>query len=218
MPTRQVQSQRPLLTIGQASKMLGVSEATLRQWTDEGKIKAFITPGGHRRYAESEVRNLIGAQSRVHGIRDLVARIELTPPIERELAHTRFATTVWYNKLDQDSRDHLAELGRRIYRLVIMYITKQNKRDETMQLARDVGRAFGTYLAEKELSLSDSMEAFLLHRAPLVNAATDLMRKREVLNERAADAIPLVTQITDEALLSLVEAFQDYGNSISEKD
>ncbi|MDY7038053.1 MAG: helix-turn-helix domain-containing protein [Thermodesulfobacteriota bacterium] len=101
---KQGKIQRPLLTIGQASKMLGVSEATLRQWTDEGKIKAFITPGGHRRYAESEVRNLIGAQTRVRGIKDLVARIELTPAIERELAHTRFADTVWYNKLDEDKK------------------------------------------------------------------------------------------------------------------
>jgi len=50
----------------------------------------------------------------------------------------------------------------------------------------------------------------LLHRAPLINAATDLMKKREALNERAAEAISLVTQITDEALLSLVEAYQNY--------
>lgn len=190
--------------------MLGVSEVTLRQWTDEGKIKAFITPGGHRRYAESEVRDLIGDQSRVHGIRDLVARMELTPSIERELAQTRFANTVWYNKLDQASRARLGELGGRIHRLVIMYIVKQNKRDETMRLAQDVGREFGAYLAEIGLSLTDSLEAFLLHRSPLVNAATDLVKKRETLNQRAADTIPLVTQIIDEALLSVVQAYQDY--------
>ena len=48
-----------MLSISEASSLLGVNEATLRQWTDEGKIKAFITPGGHRRYSESELRRLL---------------------------------------------------------------------------------------------------------------------------------------------------------------
>ena len=217
MATGQLRNQVPLLTIARASKMLGVSDASLRQWTDEGKINAFITPGGHRRYAEAELRDFIGAKRRVHGVKDLVARMELGPSIQSELAHRHFANTLWYSKLDQDSKAHLGELGRRIYRLVITYLTKKKQRDETMRLAREVGREFGEYLAEIGLSLTDALEAFLLHRAPLINAATDLMKRREALNERAAEAIPLVTQITDEALLSLVAAYHDRQNSNSSK-
>ncbi|MDD4635199.1 MAG: helix-turn-helix domain-containing protein, partial [Dehalococcoidales bacterium] len=43
------------LSIGEACRILGVSEATLRQWTDDGQIKVFITPGGHRRYQRSQL-------------------------------------------------------------------------------------------------------------------------------------------------------------------
>ena len=68
-------SSTALLTINQASKVLGVSEVTLRQWTDEGKIKAFITLGGHRRFSESELRHFIGTKHKVLGIKDLVAQI-----------------------------------------------------------------------------------------------------------------------------------------------
>ena len=213
MPTRQPQKRRPQLTISQASKMLGVSETTLRQWTDEGKIKAFVTPGGHRRYAESEVRDFMGVQRRIHSIKDLVAQIELTPLIEMELAHTHFTNTLWYNKLDRDSRARLGSLGRKIHSLVIASITKQIKQDQSLSLARDVGHEFGAYLAEIGLSLTDSLEAFLLHRAPLINAATDLMKRREALNERAVEAVSLVIKITDEALLSLVEGYQDRQNT-----
>jgi hypothetical protein len=45
----------------------------------------------------------------------------------------------------------------------------------------------------------------------LINVASDLM-KGEVLKERAAEAIPLIAQITNEALISLVEAHHDRQN------
>ena len=38
------------LTVRDASRFLGVSEPTLRKWTDRGDVAAFRTPGGHRRY------------------------------------------------------------------------------------------------------------------------------------------------------------------------
>ena len=155
MRTRQSQKQRTLLSIGQASKLLGVNETTLRQWTDEGKIKAFVTPGGHRRYVESDVLSFMGTQRKVHGIRDLIARMEQAPSIELELAHTRFASSSWYHKLDQQSRARLGELGRRIHGLVILIITRQGKQSEALDLARDVGREFGEYLFDNGLSLTD---------------------------------------------------------------
>jgi excisionase family DNA binding protein len=43
------------VSIGEASKALGVSVQTLRRWDEEGKLKAERTPAGHRRYLSSEV-------------------------------------------------------------------------------------------------------------------------------------------------------------------
>jgi excisionase family DNA binding protein len=43
------------LTVGEAAKFIGVSEPTLRKWTDAGRIAAFRTPGGHRRYLRAEL-------------------------------------------------------------------------------------------------------------------------------------------------------------------
>jgi excisionase family DNA binding protein len=45
----------PLITISQASKVLGVSTKTLRRWEDEGKLSSIRTAGGHRRYEASAV-------------------------------------------------------------------------------------------------------------------------------------------------------------------
>ena len=69
-------NQEAFLSISEASRILGVSEAALRQWTDEGKIKAFVTPGGHRRYARPELKRFISAQPRMLGLKDLVVELE----------------------------------------------------------------------------------------------------------------------------------------------
>ena len=43
------------LTLGQAARYLGVAQSTIRKWSDEGRVPAFYTPGGHRRYRRSDL-------------------------------------------------------------------------------------------------------------------------------------------------------------------
>lgn len=49
-----------LLSVGKASKILGVHRATLREWDEKGLLEAVRTPGGHRRYRTSDVNRLLG--------------------------------------------------------------------------------------------------------------------------------------------------------------
>jgi excisionase family DNA binding protein len=43
------------LTLGQAAKYLGVAQSTIRKWSDQGRLPAFYTPGGHRRYRRRDL-------------------------------------------------------------------------------------------------------------------------------------------------------------------
>ena len=43
------------LPLGQAANRLGVHPTTLRRWADKGDIPFFLTPGGHRRFAVSDL-------------------------------------------------------------------------------------------------------------------------------------------------------------------
>src|SRR5919201_3472216 len=38
------------LTLGQAATYLGVADSTARKWAVEGRLPAYSTPGGHRRF------------------------------------------------------------------------------------------------------------------------------------------------------------------------
>ena len=46
------------LSLGPASRQLGVDPDTLRRWADVGRIRSFTTPGGHRRFARADVARL----------------------------------------------------------------------------------------------------------------------------------------------------------------
>src|SRR5947207_3008995 len=90
------------LTLGQAAKYLGVAQSTIRKWSDLGRVPAFYTPGGHRRYRRSDLdifleRSGPGAKERTGpvvlvvdddaGVRELVrANLELEGYSVREAA------------------------------------------------------------------------------------------------------------------------------------
>jgi excisionase family DNA binding protein len=55
-PGRRVPTSDPdWLTLGQAAKYLGVAQSTIRKWSDQGRVPAFYTPGGHRRYRRNDL-------------------------------------------------------------------------------------------------------------------------------------------------------------------
>jgi excisionase family DNA binding protein len=59
-PGRRVPTSEPdWLTLGQAAKYLGVAQSTIRKWSDQGRVPAFYTPGGHRRYRRQDLDNFL---------------------------------------------------------------------------------------------------------------------------------------------------------------
>ena len=60
MPRDNPERQPPLgetdwLTLGQAARYLGVAQSTIRKWSDNGRVRAFKTPGRHRRYRRDDL-------------------------------------------------------------------------------------------------------------------------------------------------------------------
>jgi excisionase family DNA binding protein len=43
------------LTLGEAARYLGVAQSTIRKWSDRGRVRAFYTPGRHRRYRREDL-------------------------------------------------------------------------------------------------------------------------------------------------------------------
>jgi excisionase family DNA binding protein len=54
-----VQNTERLLTPGEVALLFRVDPKTVTRWASAGRIGSIRTPGGHRRFRESEVRDLL---------------------------------------------------------------------------------------------------------------------------------------------------------------
>jgi putative resolvase len=52
---------KELLTLSEASQILGVTTTTLRNWDNAGKIQCLRTSGNHRRIPKNEIQKLLGS-------------------------------------------------------------------------------------------------------------------------------------------------------------
>jgi excisionase family DNA binding protein len=59
MTTRSKLEYDPLLTPGEVAAMFRVDPKTVTRWAKGGRLTCVVTLGGHRRFKESEVRELL---------------------------------------------------------------------------------------------------------------------------------------------------------------
>lgn len=197
------------ITLGQACKLLGVNESTLRRWADAGHVRSFRTPGGHRRFSEEDLRNLVAGQ--VVATREpytSISNLALTR-IRRRLQRGRSHAAPWYSSLAEDDRDRLRPLGRRLVALVSEYLTKGAKRTRLAEEAREIGHEYGRELARDGMSMRDFVEAFTFFRKSLDETAMEVAQKGDLSSEEAVEVWELLSNLADQVLLAIAEAFDE---------
>jgi excisionase family DNA binding protein len=62
--TREINQDR-LLTPGEVASLFRVDPKTVTRWAAAGRLSSIRTPGGHRRFRESEVRALLQGEEQL---------------------------------------------------------------------------------------------------------------------------------------------------------
>jgi hypothetical protein len=145
----------------------------------------------------------------------LVAELENTTALHREIVRAEDHGAGHRPSFDDDAVKQLADLGRRLHYAIINYVNKPRQQEATLDLVREIGTGFGRTLAGLGLPLTDSVTAFIRHRGPIMDAVTQTMKNHEAVSDRVAEAPALVAKVMDEALLALVAAHQDASQSDS---
>ena len=202
------------ITLGQACKLLGVNESTLRRWADAGHVRSFRTPGGHRRFSEEDLRNLVAGQSvSTREPYTSISNLALNR-IRRRLQRGRSQAAPWYSGLAEEDKERLRPLGRRLVALVSEYLSKGAKRSRLAEEAREIGHEYGRELARDGLHLRDFLEAFTFFRKSLDETAMEVAQKGDLSSEEAVEVWELLSNLADQVLLAIAEAFEEAATPV----
>jgi hypothetical protein len=111
--------------------------------------------------------------------------------------------------MEEDERDRLRPLGRRIASLVSDYLSKRGRRQRLLEEARELGQEYGRELNEEGLSLKDGLEAFTFFRKGLDDAVVELVRRNSFEVEELAEVWEGLAGLGDQILLGLGDSYED---------
>ena len=191
------------VNVGRACEMLGVNESTLRRWADAGEIRCFRTPGGHRRFALSDLDTLMGSAGSATQELEQTAVRRIRDGLQAGGSDVR-----WYANTSADERDELRPLGRRLVELVGDHIADSRPRDEVEAEAAEIGARYGEILVQRKTPLSEAIEAFLFFRRSLDQTAKQLADRHRMTPAAAVDAREQIAKLADRVLQGLTTAFE----------
>jgi excisionase family DNA binding protein len=192
------------LSLGEACRLLQVNEATLRQWADQGHLRVYRTPGGHRRFWRDDVLGLTAQVSPAH---DSETREKLEGSalrrIRRRLSHEDVARQPWYQSVEEEGRGRMRLFGRRLLSLLLQEAPLRRRRQDALDESLMLGHEYGTEMADRGVSLKDTIEAFVFFRTIVLDST----------NSRSWGQI---LELADRVLLGVVESYQKRMTYISE--
>lgn len=169
------------LSIREAARLIGVSAATLRRWSDAGDIRSYTTPGGHRRFSRAGLSRFLPTDrpersklGRLGGTPERMARA-----YQREMQRTVEALP-WIGRLEDDDRALLREHGRRIaVALLGSFDAPTRETREAALTAAEVSAATcGRIAAQAGVPWCETVEAFLRFRLPFMHELAAVARRR----------------------------------------
>lgn len=201
-------SPRDWLSLAEAAEHLGVHPTTLRRWADAGDIPVMLTPGGHRRFARTDVEQFAGDRSRlrvVSGIEKFWA--------DQALSHTRREIKTQHEKpwllvFDAEEREHKRLLGRRLMGIVLQYVSTDEGGDDLLEEARAIGREYAENAMMNGLSLTTSLEAAMFFRDMLVEVAILLPETAHMRPEANIRLLKRINALINCVQLSIVETHE----------
>ena len=197
------------VSIRRAAQLLGVTQATIRQWGDAGKLRTFTTPGGHRRFWEDDLISMTGDLADRDGSRTLVEVLLASRERYEPLARHGLAGHPWLGSFDEGARRRFRILGSSMLTLVSAYLTAGGReRTRSLEEAREIAREYGAEAASLGLSLPEATEAFLLFRTPVLEGLSRWVHQRRLSSREADELLRRANHFMDQVLVTMASAHE----------
>jgi excisionase family DNA binding protein len=185
--------------------VLGVSAATLRRWSDAGRLRVFTTPGGHRRFSRTALEQLLPAD---RSRRPSIGGGGLTPSriarTYRRASREAAPELPWVLTLTDEQRLLFRERGHVLAASLLQYLDATQPETAAHHLREASGSAaeYGTVAAKLGLSLSQTVEGFLRFRAPFHHELAVAARRRGFDTAETTDLLETAERAMDRMLVA----------------
>lgn len=203
------------LSLGPASRLLGIDPDTLRRWADEGRVEAWATPGGHRRFDRRALERL--ATDRRRGVGRPLASLGASPErmnrvYRRHYAADAATSTPAVSPRDDLERQAYREDGRRLISALIDFLDSDADdgptRDRLEAEASAIVDDQASRLAAAGSSLTEAVSRFISARQPFLAELAGLGRSRSLDPSRLAALYGDASAILDRLLLRFIATHQ----------
>jgi excisionase family DNA binding protein len=197
------------LSLSEAARYLRVHPTTLRRWANSGEIPVMVTPGGHRRFALSDIARFARERSamRTDGAIPSVWASRAMVHVQQEQPRQ-----FWMARLDEETLHHNQALGQKLMGLILQFLSSEAD-DEQSQLlleeARKIGYQFGMNALQQGMTLRESLEASIFFRDSLVGTALELPNSLNIRPEANVRLMRRLTTILNAVHLAVAEVFDD---------
>lgn len=208
MSKEPVDDQTEWLPLGQAAEQLSVHPTTLRRWADDGEIPVMLTPGGHRRFASSDLTRFADEHKRRRSVEELsqVWADHALSETRREIVVHR--DDQWMMGFDEQARDRHRALGRQLMGLTLRYLSEENGA-HLLQQAQDIGREYARLSLASKMPLSEALRAAIFFRDTLVETALNLPDSIHVRPEANLRLLRRINTLLNTVHLAIAEEFDD---------
>lgn len=203
------------LSLGQASRLLGITPATLRRWADQGEVATFVTPGGHRRFPRTVIEGMV---PHVRTRRPTLAGLGASPErmamaYRRARPVERGAGPPWLANLSQADREEFRERGRRLLGIVLEHLDADDRAiaGAHLEKAAEAAAEYGALSRSLGASLTETLELFLRFRASFVGELAGVARRRRLDTREATALLVAAETALDRLLVSLMKGFEPGG-------
>jgi excisionase family DNA binding protein len=200
------------LGLSEAARVLGVHATTLRRWANAGAIPYLLTPGGHRRFARSDLEAFMRQNRHASasiGLEQLWA--------ERAMVYTRQGLadqshSRWLQAYDEGQRDQERVLGRRLMGVVLQYI-HGNDRDAQNLLdeARELGCAYALNAISHHLPVVAALEAAMYFHDAMLEVTVQFLQMGHRQADEHTVLLRKINHIHNTVQLAIAQTYEEMG-------
>ncbi len=182
-----------------------------------GKVHAYRTPGGHRRFSATEIASL--AETKEPPVLEGVAAAVINQLRQRyrTVAHSVTTHERWLSDLNDQSRQQFHELGGALLERLGEYLTASTSRERRTGLAeaRRLGVCYGQSCAASGLDTARAVEACVLFRRPVLDVLSRALvahpEQGPELSRIMRDAERFMDEVLANVVTASVESFEGTG-------